>query len=231
VIQSSARNTVVVFDLDDTLYPEHDFVISGFQAVDEELRRRDIDGFFPTAQRLFQGGLRGTIFNAALEKLNVEPTAKLVSELVQIYRNHTPRLQLFPDARWALNHYSASAPIGLLTDGFAQTQRNKVRALGLDTRFRAAMYTGDLGPEQQKPSLVPFQKIATLLGIQEIGQRMVYVADNPKKDFIAPNQLGWLTVRIQRGTGEYTALEPLEKHHAAHHEICTLEELPQILNS
>ncbi|HTQ40744.1 MAG TPA: HAD family hydrolase [Pirellulales bacterium] len=231
MIHGVDRNAVIVFDLDDTLYPEHDFVASGFQAVDEELRRRSIQGFFSTAQKLFQGGLRGTVIDVALAQLGVETTPKLIAELVEIYRSHNPRLQLFPDARWVLEHFGTTTKMGLLTDGFGRTQRNKVRALGLDSRFTATMYTDDLGPEQRKPSLVPFQKIAGALGMQDEPQCLVYVADNPKKDFIAPNQLGWLTIRIQRGSGEYSALEPVEKNHAAKCEIHTLEQLPNILNS
>jgi putative hydrolase of the HAD superfamily len=229
MIQRADKNAVIVFDLDDTLYPECDFVASGFQAVDEELKRRNIHGFFPVASQLFQAGKRRTIFDAALAQLGVDANPKLIAELVEVYRSHAPRLQLFPDAQWALDRYGAK--LGLLTDGISRTQRNKVRALGLDARFAAAVYTSDLGEGLGKPSPVPFQTIAAMLGMQTEMHRLVYVADNPKKDFIAPNQLGWLTIRIQRGTGEYSALEPVEQSHVAQCEIHTLEELAKIVNA
>jgi putative hydrolase of the HAD superfamily len=232
MIQAVDQHAVIVFDLDDTLYPEYDFVISGFQAVDEDLRRRNIQGFFPVARKLFQDGLRGTIFNAALGQLGIAHDPKLVDALVEVYRSHTPRLQLFPDARWILEHFgTTTTKVGLITDGFGQTQRNKVQALGVEGRFAATIYTADLGPGQGKPSLTPFQNIAVMLGMQDEMHRLVYVADNPKKDFMAPNQLGWKTIRIQRGIGEYTALQPAEEKYAPHHEIHTLEALPQILSS
>jgi putative hydrolase of the HAD superfamily len=230
VIEKPDYSSVVVFDLDDTLYPEHDFVASGFQAVDALLRARGIRRFLPVAQQLFQGGLRGRIFDCALEQIGTIPSPELVAELIAEYRSHAPRLSLFPDARWVLDHFATST-IGLLTDGFSQTQRNKVRALGIEPRFAAIVYTDDLGRAHWKPSPAPFEKIASLLGMQHEMHRLVYVADNPKKDFIAPNQLGWTTIRIQRGAGEYTALAALEPSHAAHHEITSLEMLPHILES
>jgi putative hydrolase of the HAD superfamily len=229
VIKSASQKLVIVFDLDDTLYPEHEFVASGFQAVDEELGRRGIHGFLPVARKLFDEGLRGTIFDAALIQLDVPFTPELIAELVETYRSHVPQLQLFPDASWALNRY-ASTTLGLLTDGISRTQRNKVLALGLMTRFAATIFTDELGPGLRKPSLVPFQRISAHLEVQPETHRLVYVADNPKKDFVAPNQLGWMTIRIQRGIGEYCKLDPIDQRHAPQHEINTLEELPQVLD-
>ncbi len=229
MIRTANQARVLVFDLDDTLYPEHDFVASGFQAVDEELRRKRIAGFLPVAQELFQSGLRGKIFDAVLAQLGVSSSPELIAELVQVYRSHTPRLRLYPDAKWVLEHY-AGERLGLVTDGISQTQRNKVRALGLEKCFAAVVYTDELGPERSKPSAVPFQTIATMLGIEGETHRLVYVADNPSKDFLAPNQLGWTTVRIQRGAGEYSKLQPVANSYSAHHEIPSLEALPQVLH-
>jgi putative hydrolase of the HAD superfamily len=219
------RDWVIVFDLDDTLYPEADYVRSGFQAVDDALRPRGIQGFEPLANGLFQEGLRGKIFDAALAKLGAAGSPELVAELVQIYRAHLPRLQLFPDARRALDLLRQSSKVALLTDGYAAVQRNKVRGLGLESAFAACIYTDDLGRECWKPSEVPFLEIATMLEMTDAMDRLVYVADNPMKDFIAPNRLGWSTVRIKRPGGEYAAMEPREASHAAGCEIQSLDEL------
>ena len=220
---------VIVFDLDDTLYPEADFVRSGFQAVDLVLQSRGISGFHLHANTLFQEGLRGKIFDAALVKLGAPATPELIGELVNIYRSHLPRLTLFPDARWALDYFGQHSKIALLTDGFAAVQRNKVQGLGLGNTFAAFIYTDELGRDAWKPSPTPFLKIAAMLEMQDTMESLVYVADNPTKDFIAPNQLGWTTVRVRRSGGEYSALEPRDASHAPRHEISSLEELPGVL--
>ena len=56
---------VVVFDLDDTLYLERDYVRSGFRAVDAWLASRGILGFFGEAWANFENGLRGKAFDRA----------------------------------------------------------------------------------------------------------------------------------------------------------------------
>jgi putative hydrolase of the HAD superfamily len=221
---------ILVFDLDDTLYREHDFVLSGFQAVDRRLQATGIHGFGVVAQSLFMSGQRGNVFDEALKQLSVTPEKSLIAELVETYRSHAPILTLFSDAEWALSHYGSNSRIGLLTDGFATTQRNKVKALGLENRFAATMFTDDLGREHWKPSRLPFERIATILEAPSAAERFVYVADNPRKDFVAPNELGWTTVRVRRPGGEYSALEPQQETHSPKFEIENLEQLPSVLD-
>lgn len=228
MIRRASSDWTIVFDLDDTLYQEADFVRSGFAAVDSELIRQGVSGFNSQAIRLFEQGQRQTIFDQALSSLGLNPDPGLIAELVQVYRSHFPKLQLFPDAERALNRYATTARVGLLTDGFAATQRNKVRALNIEERFSAVVYSDDFGRDCWKPSLVPFQKVSELLA-GNAAERFVYVADNPKKDFIAPNQLGWCTIRVRRPLGEYSQLEAQVESAGAQFVVSSLDELPGIL--
>jgi putative hydrolase of the HAD superfamily len=196
------KRTVLVFDLDDTLYAEREFVLSGFAAVDQWLQdERGIVGFFPEATRLFAAGRRGRIFDEALESLGICAPAELVLKLVAIYRGHKPRLTLFTDARWAIERFHGHFKLGLITDGYAETQRNKVAALEIGGLFDCIVYTDDLGRENWKPSPMAFRLMMNQLGVE--GHECIYIGDNPVKDFLAPNELGWLTVMISREGGEY----------------------------
>src|SRR5688500_742872 len=97
------RVHTVVFDLDDTLYPERDFVLSGFAAVDAWLQANHrIDGFAEKAEALFAAGHRGHIFDQALELLDVSMAEALVPAMIEIYRRHPPALHLYSDADHAL---------------------------------------------------------------------------------------------------------------------------------
>lgn len=222
--------TALVFDLDDTLYPERDFVRSGFSAVARWLNeQRGIQGFAAIAWRLFESGRRGRIFDETLEALGHATDPRLVPTLVDVYRSHAPQLTLFPDAEWALRTFSSQAKLGLLTDGYAYTQRNKVAALGIARQFAKIVFTDDLGREHWKPSPTPFHEVAASLACPPA--RCVYVADNPLKDFVAPNRLGWLTVHLQRGTGEYhQAGATVPPDHHAQHQIGSLFELSRVLH-
>jgi len=239
----------LVFDLDDTLYAESEFVLSGFRAAGEWLQlHHRIDGFFAAASALFGSGLRGTIFDQALMELrgkgsasershkrSVEgvtsegPAAEVVRELVKVYREHMPRIALLPDAADCLNWAAGERfNLALLTDGYAAVQRNKIAALGLATRFASCIVTDELGRAHWKPSPQGFRKIMAEVGGEPGG--FVYIADNPRKDFIAPRSLGWKTVRIRREGGEHASYEP-SAGEAADREVSSLMELKSFMQS
>jgi putative hydrolase of the HAD superfamily len=213
----------VVFDLDDTLYREHDFVRSGFEAVGAWVRRTlHREAFFETAWALFEAGRRGTVFNDALRELGLPPDAAHIDEMVRQYRGHRPTLTLLPDARHALDACARDRNLAVLTDGYLAVQQGKVRALGLEARVDHIVYTDALGRAYWKPHPLPFKEITTRLGCPS--GSCVYVGDNPAKDFIGARGLGWLTVRIRRDTGEYGHLKPA-KGYEPHHTIHDLREL------
>lgn len=213
----------VVFDLDDTLFPERDFVLSGFRAVGNWLaRERGRRGFAEAAQDLFDAGHRGKVFDEACARLGVPADEAPIQQLVQVYREHKPSLSLHADARWALDYFSGRKKLGLLTDGYLVTQRNKVEALGIASRFDAIVYSDELGRANWKPSPIPYRK--AMEALQCAGPECVYVADNPAKDFVAAKELNWLTVQICRPSGEYEA-GAADARYEAHRRINSLNEL------
>lgn len=192
---------VIVFDLDDTLFAESEFVCSGFRAVDLWLKEnRGISGFFERAHALYRQGIRGNIFNLALANTELE-AAEYLDPLVALYRGHTPQLTLLPDAAWALDYCASFGTLGLITDGYAQTQRNKVAALGIARRFAATVYSDDWGKQAWKPSLIPYQKMMEMT--DALPESCVYIGDNPNKDFIGARTMGWRSIHIVRPEGEY----------------------------
>lgn len=222
-------STVWIFDLDDTLYPERAFVFSGFAAVGEWLAAaRNITGFAETAGQVFLEGLRGKIFDEALRRLDWEPAPALIADMVQVYRCHHPRISLDAETRRFLGRCDRNR-LGLITDGYAVTQRSKVAALGLAPYLGAIIYSDELGRENWKPSPEPFRKLMRELACAP--DECVYVGDNPAKDFAAPNRLGWKTVQLVRPDGEYSHLRTgsLPPGYRAQREIHSLAELEEIL--
>jgi len=219
----------VVFDLDDTLYAEKDFVHGGFAAVDAWLRaNHDTSGFEAEALKLFVAGHRGRIFNEALELLRLQATPELVAAMIEVYRSHRPLLQLFLDAaqvlQWATG---AGLAVALITDGFASVQRRKIEALGLDKQIACCVVTDELGGKAfWKPHPAAFLRVMDVH--PGIPAGYVYVADNPRKDFIAPRQLGWRSIRIRRAGAEQARYEGAV-HENAEVEISSLSDLPKLL--
>lgn len=217
----------LVFDLDDTLYPEEQYVFSGFRFVDAWLKEeRGIAGFEQLALQIYAQGVRGNIFDLALENLDVNLGPEMVRSMVQVYREHSPRITAYEDAKWALSHFQGRYKIGLITDGYLAVQRNKVKALGIKDYFDTIVFTDELGRENWKPSLLPYDTAKKKLGCAH--ERIVYIGDNPKKDFIGAKRLGWLTVQVSRPQGQYReAVVP--EGYLAELKIKSLTELPNVL--
>lgn len=191
--------THLVFDLDDTLYPEREYAIGGFRAA--AAWAREALGVPISAERmlqLLQAGQLGKLFATVLAEAKPEHSADDLAGLVRAYGRHQPQLTLFPDAAEALQHWSSLGALGLITDGHPRTQQSKLDALGIVPRFRHVILTGALGPDRafHKPHPRSFELMAAALG--GTGDRFVYIGDNPSKDFHAPNALGWMTVQIDR---------------------------------
>ena len=193
---------VVAFDLDDTLYPEREYVLSGFRAVSELVKKRlGIEDFYSELVKTFDEGERKKTFNVALKRLGVEYNAALIQDLIDCYRAHFPDIKLYDDAMIILRLLKGKYHLALITDGHLQAQRNKVRALNLEQIFEKIVYTDEYGKDYWKPSLFPYQLVMEFFSAK--GSECAYVGDNIEKDFIAPNKLGWLTVQIRREEGQY----------------------------
>jgi putative hydrolase of the HAD superfamily len=186
----------IVFDLDDTLYLERDYVRSGFAAVakwaDVELGIADFEA---RTWRLFNEGHRQGTFQIALTELGIENSRELLPQMIALYRAHRPSIELLPDSISCLTGLRQCAVLGLITDGDPQRQRLKCEALGVVNWLDHTIYTGDWGAEFHKPHPRAYEEIQSRVGS---GYHFVYVADNPVKDFTSPFRLGWDTIRVRR---------------------------------
>lgn len=206
---------VTVFDLDDTLYPELDYARSGLNAVGVSIEERYPS--FParkTMLSLLESGHRHNIFNLLEEILG----AKLdIPSLVEQYRSHLPRISLRAGALDALSEARTRGKVGLISDGYSLAQHLKIQALRLEGCFDFVVLTGELAAGSAKPSRVPFDMVEDYFA----GSQYCYVADNPEKDFIAPNRMGWFTVRAEVKNPMYHR-RCVEDAHCAINELCEL---------
>ena len=193
----------VIFDLDDTLYPEQSFVFSGYQAVAEAFRTQfgDQDRTVAELTRIFHSQDRRLAFNALFERRGQPADREAVQAMIDLYRSHTPTISLYDDAEAALTRLGTKFKLGIITDGVAVMQEAKVEALGLRTRVDVVVLTDELGPGLAKPHPRAFELMAERLAIDP--SACVYIGDNAAKDFGAPNALGWRTIRIVRARGVY----------------------------
>ena len=114
--------------------------------------------------------------------------------------------------------------IALVTDGLAAVQKRKVKALKIKDFFDCMMYTDDF--KKPKPSPFAFKKIASLFKVPL--KNMIYIADDPNKDFIGARRLGMVTLRVKQG--RFSDLE-LGKSYQADYEMNTILETEKLLRS
>lgn len=215
----------IVFDLDDTLYPERTYVLSGFRAVAawaEEHLGIPQHHSFDELCRLFEDGVRGDTFNHWLESHSIK-LDDWVTQMVQVYRQHNPQITPYPEVPELLQRLRPRYRLGLVSDGYAEVQRRKLAALGLTSCFDVLVFSDEWGREAWKPNSQPFEIVLEKLGVT--GSEAVYVADNPTKDFLGARQVGMWTVRVRRPDGLYKHLEPPSPEYAPNVEIETLNDL------
>ncbi len=216
----------IVFDLDDTLYAERDYVLSGFKAVANWASLNlgiDEERGSATLCNLYHQGVRNNTFNQWLAIHQIE-NPQVVTKLLDVYREHAPTISPFSESIDLLKTLTKSYKIGLVSDGYLQVQQRKWAALGLDHFFDAVVFSDSLGRENWKPSTAPFKLVLERLNIAP--EFSAYIGDNPLKDFFGARQLGMSTIWVKRSDSEYGNLQPPG---LAYHPDLTIESLSQVL--
>ena len=184
----------VIFDLDDTLYSEKEYVRSGYRKVAEHFGKPELAEQFWT---VFERGGR-----AIDEVLQANGLESYKEEALRIYRFQEPEIHLYPDVAGLLARIRRTKKVGIITDGRPEGQRAKLRALGLCAMVDEIIVTDELGGvEFRKPNEAAFRLMQERMAVSF--EKMVYVGDNMKKDFIAPERLGMQTIHFSNPDGLY----------------------------
>lgn len=169
---------VVAFDLDDTLFPEMDYVRSAYRAIAREFGEH----YLPM------------MMSAATPAQAFDATGIDIDTQLRIYRTHFPDISLSDEAFKTLSDLKSGGHIlAIITDGRYVTQMNKIKALGLD-RFvddDLIFISGSYG--EPKLSGGAMRELMSRFP----DEKYAYVGDNPEKDFVRANELGWITVALR----------------------------------
>lgn len=226
------RLQAVVFDLDDTLYLERDYVLSGFRIIagiteaNAEGRAEEVFEYLWDNFLAIPG--RRDNFDLLLRRYPGMGDAWKIDDLVDRYRCHMPALILNVEVRALLVELrSEGMKLAIITDGIPDAQWRKVHALGLLPLVDEVVVTDELGIKNRKPCPASFRMLSQRLGVMP--ERCAYVGDNPAKDFVAPRALGWTTVRLRTPGQLHEMAEPTSPDFAAHCEVSSIEELRRTL--
>jgi len=193
------KYSVVIFDLDDTLYSEKEYIKSGYAEIARNFKQ--IDDMENKLWNAFKD--EKPAINYVLEQEGLFSNDAL-NFCLNIYRNHIPQISLYPDAEKMLASLKKQGiSLGMITDGRPEGQRAKIKALGIEHFFDKIIVTDELGGiEFRKPNTIAFEKMQKHFNV--LYEAMVYLGDNPKKDFIAPKLLGMNSIYFKNPDGLYS---------------------------
>lgn len=221
-------NVVVVFDLDDTLYYEIDYLKSAYKEISKLLygvQKLDLseDDIFNKMISCYNNW--GNVFSEIITVCEIRDYS--VSDLIQLYRNHIPTISLAPEVENLLNLFKESnVQMGLITDGRSIQQRAKINALGLQKYLSHIIISEEFGSE--KPNMKNFMSCVDFFNSKET--IFYYVGDNINKDFVSPNKLGWTSVCLKsKGFNIHDQNIYVEFEYKPTFEISTLFELKDII--
>jgi len=224
---TQAPPRAVLFDLDDTLYPEWSYFESGLGAVADFLAGPDGGRRAAWRERLktdvAEHGRAGVFQRIPPPSGRDEGW---IATLLHVYRAHRPTIAAFPDVAPFLQRARRDGiRLGLVTDGKSIVQRRKVEALDLASRLDAIVCTDDI--DAPKPAVEAFLATAALLGVSP--DVCVYVADDASKDFIGPRRLGMGTIHLRRPLHRAIAKAATDPAAEAERLVTTLAEAAELI--
>ena len=188
----------VIFDLDDTLYSEKDYVRSGYAAVAQAFPQ-----ILHMADKLWNAfEQKLPAIDVVLEDAGIS-TPENKQKALQIYRNQKPVIAPYPGVHALLQRLRSEKKLGMITDGRPEGQWAKIESLNLQPYFQKIIVTDELGGVTfRKPNETAFCVMQKALSVPF--EKMVYIGDNTRKDFIAPQKLGMQTIYFNNPDGLYT---------------------------
>ncbi len=175
---------IIVFDLDDTLISEIDYLHSGIKYIEKFIYKTYKVDFTNNILNEYENGTKD-IWGWTCKELNIGKEAK--DNLIWLYRLHPPELTLSKELLSLINFLKEKkATLAILTEGRSVTQRLKINSIQL---HKIPLFISqEFNSTKKQPEM--------FLEIQKIwpNKKYAYIADNPKKDFIIPNKLNWLSI-------------------------------------
>lgn len=210
IVEGKRKIKGVIFDLDDTLYSEKEYIKSGYKAVSNYFG----GGYEERLWHFFKAGKPA--IDELVREIGQEDER---DKAIEIYRSHKPEIHLYDGVHEMIDELkSRGIKIGIITDGRPEGQKNKLEALGLNVDD--VIITDELGGTQfRKPCDIAFRILITRWRLNSAD--VVYIGDNAGKDFQACRQIGMKCIWLKNENGLYNMLD-------TEHEINTINSIDKL---
>jgi putative hydrolase of the HAD superfamily len=188
----------VIFDLDNTLYDERCYFLKVFKIF---CINHSVD--FDQIQCVFTDELRRhseDIFGDILKKINYYSVSRQ-NELFDLYKSIDCRLLLYDEAYEIISHIKRKKmKIAIITNGVVEAQKNKIKALGIQSEINHIIYARGYGKEYEKPNSMAFLMAIDALKVDVADA--IYIGDHPDTDIKGAKGVGLKALRF---INEYTS--------------------------
>lgn len=203
----------VTLDLDDTLWPIEPVILSAESELDEWLRSNcpevaeawPVEAMRELRTRVFAENPHLSHDFSALRKLSLAQAFQgfdrgddWVERAYEVYFDARNRVELYPEARAALESLAARWPLASISNGNADLHR-----IGLGEFFVAMVSSRVVG--HAKPDARIFRKAAVHLGLEP--HEIVHVGDDPELDVLGAKRAGMFTVWLNRHGAQWAHAE------------------------
>ena len=180
------KNIAAVFDLDDTLYKESDYKKSGIEYVCKKIETIYNKNILKQILKADKDNKR--IWQEACKILCIPLSTS--EQFKWLYRLHDPKIELSSNASNVISILDNKlSKIAIFTEGRSLTQRLKLKKLKIDKLKIYITEELNYGKKDEKSFKIIMQNLPA--------EKYYYIGDNPKKDFLIPNKLGWETICIR----------------------------------
>lgn len=207
----------VLFDLDDTLHDDSlayrraaGIVATTMAPERGVVAERLLDAYVREADEFWQtlspsaftaslAGLRAKMWAAALREVGIDDDALAQRCAIAYDDARRGALELWPGvAELLAGLRAAGMKLGLITNGFVETHREKIEVLGLAASFDTVLIADDVGLLKPDPEI--FLLAARRLGVAP--ERCVMVGDRFERDVAGAHAAGMRAVWLDlHGTG------------------------------
>jgi len=215
---TNPKKTCLVLDLDDTLYREYDYQTSGLKYVEGQVRELYGVNLRGKLLELRDQGVHD-IFLELTYLLNIPASIK--DSFLMMYRYHKPDIALTLEVdgfiESALHNFGK---VVILTDGRSVSQRLKLGSLDL---LKIPVFISEEW-NSEKPDN---KRFVAIMEKYTNCSNFCYVADNPSKDFIAPNTLDWTSICLKGDQNNIHSQDEdsIKEEHLPHYWVNNLSEI------
>tara|TARA_Y100000741_G_scaffold360683_1_gene343314 strand:- start:329 stop:955 length:627 start_codon:yes stop_codon:yes gene_type:complete len=185
---------IVIFDLDDTIYPQKNYDNPALMEVSKylekiiKLDKKKIFKLLRKMKKIRRGSPPKLIFNSLLKNLNIQNKKKIILKCITLFQNYNClELKNSKSLKNLLKRTSKKKLLFLVTNGFKKRQFNKIHNLGIKQYFRKIFILDGIKKEL-KPSISDVSYLSNLINKNQ-NLKSVYIGDNKDTDYKFANNL------------------------------------------